>query len=64
VATALQQPTGGTATICGQQPNGTNAWVGDIGPNVYIFGSKMTGATQGLLTTAARTALLNFEAPT
>jgi hypothetical protein len=37
---------------------------GIIGPNIYAFGSKMAGATVGLLTTAARTALMNFEAPT
>ncbi len=37
---------------------------GKIGPNIFILGSKMAGATQGLLTTAARAALMNFEAPT
>lgn len=37
---------------------------GLIGPNIFAFGSKMAGATTGLLTTAARTALMNFEAPT
>lgn len=37
---------------------------GKIGPNLYVFGTKMSGATQGLLTTASRTALMNFEAPT
>ncbi len=42
----------------------TGALNGLIGPNIYAFGAKMPGATQGLLTTAARTALMNFEAPT
>jgi hypothetical protein len=37
---------------------------GLIGPNIFAFASKMAGATTGLLTTAARTALMNFEAPT
>lgn len=37
---------------------------GLLGPNIYAFGSKMTGATSGLLTPAARAALMSFEAPT
>jgi len=37
---------------------------GLIGPNLYAFASKMAGAEFGLLTTAARTALMNFEKPT
>lgn len=44
--------------------NGTAGWVGDIGPNIFFFGSAMAGRTEGLLTSAARTALRNFEAPT
>lgn len=64
MATAAPQPSGGTACLCAQQTSGSNGWVGDIGPNIYILGSKMAGATQGLLTTAARLALTGFEAPT
>jgi peptidoglycan hydrolase-like protein with peptidoglycan-binding domain len=37
---------------------------GKMGPNIFILGSKMAGATTGLLTTEARTNLMNFEAPT
>lgn len=37
---------------------------GKIGPNIWILGSKMAGATQGLLTTEARANLMNFEKPT
>lgn len=42
----------------------TGCWDGKFGPNQFVLGSKMTGATQGLLTASARTALMNFEAPT
>ena len=39
-------------------------FTGFIGPNIYIIGSKMAGATEGLLTAAARAALSGFERPT
>lgn len=43
-------------------PSGSaNFLDGKMGPNIFLLGSKMSGATQGLLTTAARTALMNFE---
>ncbi len=48
----------------GQDGAASSPLNGLIGPNIYAFGSKMAGATTGLLTTAARTALMNFEAPT
>jgi hypothetical protein len=35
-----------------------------VGPNIYAFNAKMPGATVGLLTAAARTALMSFEVPT
>jgi hypothetical protein len=35
-----------------------------LGPNIYTFNNKMAGATEGLLTPAARIALMNYEAPT
>jgi hypothetical protein len=34
---------------------------GKMGPNIWTLGSVMTGATQGLLTTGARSNLMNFE---
>ncbi len=37
---------------------------GVIGSNIYAFGSKMAGATQGLLTTEARVALMMYRNPT
>lgn len=50
--------------VIGSRLTGSGFLNGKIGPNIYILGSKMTGATEGLLTAAARTALMNFEAPT
>lgn len=40
---------------------GSNPLKGRMGRNIYAFGSRMAGATTGLLTSAARTALMNFE---
>ena len=37
---------------------------GLIGPNIYAFASKTAGATTGLLSTAERAALMNFDKPT
>lgn len=37
---------------------------GTFGPNIFVLGAKMTGATTGLLTTAGRAALMNLDAPT
>jgi hypothetical protein len=37
---------------------------GLLGPNIYSFATKMPGAEFGLLTSAARAALMAFEAPT
>lgn len=42
----------------------TGCFDGKIGPNIFLLGSRMTGATQGLLTTAARANILGFEVPT
>lgn len=42
----------------------TGCWDGKFGPNIYTIGGKMTGATQGLLTTPARLALMAYEQPT
>lgn len=39
-------------------------FVGSMGPNFGFLGSAMVGATEGLLTPAARAALMAFEAPT
>jgi hypothetical protein len=38
-------------------------YVGDWGPNFGFLGGAMAGATEGLLTAAARTSLMNFERP-
>lgn len=54
----------GTLTWLAQQLSGSNPFVGSGGPNFGYFGSVMSGVTSGLLTPAARTALMNFEAPT
>jgi hypothetical protein len=35
-----------------------------LGPNIFAFNARMPGATEGLLTPAARAALMSFEAPT
>lgn len=63
-ATSMQVPTGSMNLFAQGAAAGGNGWVGDIGPNIYVFGSRMSGATSGLLTPAARTSLMNFEAPT
>jgi len=44
--------------------NGTLPFNGAFGPNLYALTAKQTGATEGLLTSAARAALMNFERPT
>lgn len=41
-----------------------NPYNGLIGPDIYAFASKTAGATTGLMTTAERIALMNFNAPT
>jgi len=37
---------------------------GYFGPNIFGLGAKMPGATQGLLTTPARAALMAYDQPT
>lgn len=55
----------GSALIGAFNTAGSSApFTGFLGPNIYILGSKMAGATEGLLTAAARTALGSFERPT
>lgn len=55
----------GSALIGAFNTAGSSApFTGFLGPNIYILGAKMSGATTGLLTAAARTALGNFERPT
>jgi hypothetical protein len=63
-ASSMQVPTGSMNLFAQNASTGGNGWVGDIGPNIYIFGSRMAGATEGLLTPAARALLTSFEAPT
>ncbi len=63
VPTSMPAPTG-NVNLFAQNTSALNPFVGNMGPNIYLFGSAMPGATEGLLTPAARTALMNFEAPT
>lgn len=71
----LSGSTGGGATSGALQSATGNILIGNggsdslplnglIGPNIYAFSGKMSGAEFGVLTTAARNALMNFEAPT
>lgn len=62
--TALVTTVGSHAIGARRVSDGLNPMDGKIGPNIFILGSKMDGATTGLLTTEARTNLMNFEAPT
>jgi len=62
--TSMPAPTGNIGLFAQSFTTGGNGFTGNIGPNIYMFGSAMPGATEGLLTPAARTALMNFEAPT
>lgn len=65
VPTSLVVPTGDL--LIGAGANGgvaTLQFGGSMGPNVYLLGSKMAGAGVGLLTPAARVALMNYERPT
>lgn len=62
---ALQTPTGNL--LIGNQQDTTSAlnpFTGLMGPNLYMFGSKMTAAATGLLTQQARLALMNYQRPT
>lgn len=60
----LQTVTG--ASTIGNRTDGsaTLPFNGLIGPQIYIFGSKMAGATTGLLTDGARLQLSNYLVPT
>jgi hypothetical protein len=62
--TSMPSPTGSIGLFAQNLSTGANGFGGNIGPNIYLFGSAMPGATEGLLTASARTALMNFEAPT
>lgn len=54
----------GSASMLSFNTGGGFPFVGNVGPNWGFLGAAMSGATEGLLTSAARTALMNFEAPT
>lgn len=51
----------GNMTLMSQ--GGTNYWDGIVGRNIFVFGAGMTGRTEGLLTQAARDALVLYEVP-
>ncbi len=59
----LTAATGNGLIISLNTGGSSGPFLGDIGPNILVFGSKMAGATEGLLTAAARTALSGFERP-
>ncbi len=63
-ASSMQVPTGFMNLFAQNASTGGNGWVGNIGPNIYILRARMAGATEGLLTPAARVALMNMEAVT
>jgi hypothetical protein len=61
---AMVSTTGAFAVGARRASDGLGPMAGFLGPNIWLFGSKMAGATQGLLTPAARAALREFERPT
>lgn len=54
----------GSGSMLSFTTGGGFPFVGNVGPNWGFLSSAMTGATQGLLTTAARLALMNYQRPT
>jgi hypothetical protein len=54
----------GTGSLLSFTSAGGFPFVGKVGPNFGFFGAAMAGATEGLLTAAARQSLMSFEAPT
>lgn len=54
----------GTIALMAEQLNGSNPFVGQVGPNFGFLGAPMAGVTAGILTPAARQILSNFERPT
>lgn len=56
--------TSGTWTLGALDTSGTTGIVGQLGRNVFVINSKMSGATGGLLTQQARFALMNYQRPT
>lgn len=53
----------GTWCIGAIDTSGTTGVVGSMGRNFFVLNAKMSGATQGLLTTHARRALMNYQRP-
>jgi len=53
----------GSGNFLSFQAIGNFPYVGSVGPNFGFMNAAMSGATEGLLTAAARTNLMNFEAP-
>lgn len=51
----------GTWTIGAIDTSGTSGLLGTLGRNFFVMNAKMPGATQGLLTSTAREALMRFE---
>lgn len=64
ISAGLVAATGNILIGNGNDGTASNPYNGLLGPNLYAFASRMPGATLGLLTTAARAFLMNYEAPT
>lgn len=62
--TALVSTAGPFAIGARRASDGLGPMNGKLGPNIYLLGSRMADATEGLLTTTARQSLMNFERPT
>jgi hypothetical protein len=56
--------TSGTWCVGAIDTSGANGITGRIGRNVFLLNAKMADATQGLLTTHARRALMDYQRPT
>lgn len=64
ISAGLFAATGNIFVGNGNDGTASGPFNGLLGPNIYSFASKMPSAEFGLLTSAARAALMAFEAPT
>jgi hypothetical protein len=62
--TTLHAPTGVLALGAALSDASLQPMSGTLGPNLFFMNTKMAAATVGILTPAARLALMNFETPT
>jgi hypothetical protein len=61
---AMPTPTGSLSFLSRRSSDASNPFKGEIGRHIFIFSGAMPGATSGLLTSAARLSLSNFDRPT